>query len=227
MGLTLAVLEARVRRNIEETTAGYYDSTDIPHYINQSVRYINRRTLYLVDPTPSTLTLVAGTRQYSLDSACPGPERIVYICGSTGKPIHPISFGTAKNNENLDFYDGTSSEPSYWFKTGKQIAFYPIPASSGTYYYWFLKTPTTMTSGVGAIDSPFSDEMDDLVEWYATWRALMDKDEDNPKTAYYKALFDEGVQQWNDILGVYLAGARKNLNTDGQWMWEARQTGTK
>jgi len=225
MGLSRAALLAIIRRNVEEPTAGFWTDDDIYRYLNQSIRYINRRTLYMVDDAATTITLVDGTRAYDLADDCPGPERIVYLCDSTGRPIRAISFGTSRNNDTMDFVDEkTTDNPSYFYKVGKQIAFYPIPGAAKTLYYWYLQTPATLS---GTVDSPFSEELDDLVQWYASWLALMDKNEYNPKTAHYKALFDESIQQWNDILAVYLSGARKNMNIDGIWMWDSRSTGVK
>ena len=219
MSRTLLQLRTSVRANVDEPTAGYWSDSDITGFINQAIRYVNRKTMYLIDGTPSTIDFVASQRAYSLDAACTGAERIVMMLDANNNPIRPISFGTARNNDK-DFIDGETADgntyPKYWYKVGVSIAFLPIPVASKTAgaTYWFLKTPTELGEDTDA--SPLSTEYDDMVEWWASWKALSQHGDFN-RSEQYSKLFGDMLEDVINSLAVYLSGQRVDLNKTEAW----------
>lgn len=218
MGRALSVMRATVRSMLDETSSAFWEDNDIDAFINKAIRTVNRKTRYLVDPDASTITLADATRAYDLEDDCPGPERIVYLCDDEGTPIPPISFGTSKSSDSEDFVDGDTGEsstyPDYWYRCGKQIAFYPIPKGVLTVSYWYIKTPAVLAADDDV--SPFCDEYDDLVEWLAAYLGFMDREE-YEAAQHPLAQYQDQLKDISDILSVYAAGNRKNKNSYGMW----------
>ena len=225
MATSLQNLIASIRTNIEEPTAGYWSDDTLTRYINQAIRHINRKTLYLIDAEPATITTSSGTRSYDLPAGCPSAERIAYLCTSEGVPIPPVGLATMRDG-NVDLVDGTSSAPSYWYKSGMQIAFYPIPSSSQTIYCWFLKTPAALADAEDT--TPFPDEYDDIVEYMVTWMCYAEYEgPQSEKALYWGSLYKDSLDDVNRLLAAYLMGDRRNLNAYGLWPFLEARTGSR
>jgi len=222
MSQTLLQLRTAIRSNIEEPTAGYWADADLGRYVNQSIRHMNRQLRYFIEETPGTISLVANQRTYGLAADCPGPERIYRITTAADLMIDGTSMPMMRGNTGIDMVDGTTSgtaTPTDWLKFGKKLGFYPIPAgsSANAVYYWYLETPTVLTADVDV--SPYSDEYDDAVEWYATWMALMVKGEIE-KAQHFKGMYVEMKEEILATLAVFLSGPRKSKNNDAVWMFQ-------
>ena len=227
MATALSTLRGYIRLNIEETSAGYWTDAVLNRYINQAIRHINRKTVYLVSATPSTISLVAGTRTYAMPTNCPSAERIAYMCTDEGKPIPPIGLKGMKDTDGVDLVDGdTTDYPMYWYRSGIQIAFYPIPNAVKTVYVWFLQTPTTLS--LDADTTPFPNEYDDLVEYRVSWQCYAEHEGPaSPKAQNWKALYDEALDDVNRLLSVFLMGNRQTLNSYPYWPFLEAKTGSR
>lgn len=203
----MSTLRANVRVNIEEPTAATWSNANIDSYINAGVQDLNRRSQLLVNETPGTITFVANQTYYSLASDCAGPHRLLRVQKSDGTEIFPMIF-SAFHYADVDPKDDTHTSggtPSRWYQCGRKIGFYPKPnyAADDIIEYWYITTPTTLSDD--ADTSPFSDEEDDLIEYYASFRCYLQA-QDMQKATLWRGLYMEGVTEFAGHVASYRAG---------------------
>jgi len=197
MGRMLSTIRSAVRTNIEEPTANYWTDANLNKYINEGIRALNRRTSLLVSETPATLSFVADQVSYSLDSDCAGPWRIIRMQTDDGEEILPTDIrqmrSTAAAVDPKDDTHDSSTNPMRYYALGRKVGFYKKPDYDETdaIEYWFIETPTALSSDSDT--SPFSDEEDDLVEFYATGRAFLVA-QDLQKAQLWFSLYNAGAQ---------------------------------
>lgn len=129
-------------------------------------------TPYLIDVTGS-LSLVNGTRAYSLDSAARSFKLLEWSFENETDDDSKIRPATLEYVQRLDSkYDETTAQPTHVYLEGSdQVGFYPVPDASYTIKYKFAKSFTRLSATTDTFVVP--DEWLPYIELYA--QALYEK----------------------------------------------------
>jgi hypothetical protein len=105
------------------------------------------------------ITLVSGTREYSLPSTSPAIRKLCGVDLLTGTneytPLGPIEW-EGRHSDPLLVYELMVGVPTGYILVGSTIMFVPTPTAVGTVRLWYIPNPTTLVEsapGTGQISS--------------------------------------------------------------------------
>lgn len=179
MTLTLALLNLRDR--LDEPTAGFWTDAQLRRYINEAARDLSRRSKAI--RKEGTVTIVAGTQDYSLSSlafAELSPTAHFTPTGISQK--YPVEYKDLAVMNNIWGVNQAVNrgDPAWWTTTNTSppnlsIRLYPVPSRGGalTIRYFALATElaTDGSADASSVDCPAGWE-DTLLD-YAEYRAYI------------------------------------------------------
>lgn len=115
MALSEATQRTNIRYLLKEASAGYFTDAELNAWIADSATDISAKTLCY--ETISTITLVAGTLEYSEPTGCLKVAAVHY----NNKPlvkIHPKALGFATHR--------TAGPPEQYYYFAKKLGFWPL-----------------------------------------------------------------------------------------------------
>lgn len=151
------------------------------------------RDLLCYELTDSSIPTVALQQEYSkptAGAACFAIKRLLYNSDKLKKI-------TIRQLDDMDSAGGTSSTgtPIYYYEYGTKIGLYPTPTEVKTLKFYFIGTPTALTSSSTMFSVPamFHPYLAD----YALWR-IFAKDQDEGRASFHKKLWDENMVRAKD-----------------------------
>lgn len=191
---TLAVLEQSIVdqiRSLNRTT----HSTALKRWLNEAVRDVLIRTGVKV--TSSTVSLTAGTADYTLDAAAMRIKAATFD-GDPDRPLRQVS--PAEIDEMRARGDATASDSDdvwYYALSGTDLfMIYPTPSATGTINLRVVQKPTEMSSDAhdpsNATYGGIPVEHHRALEMYGLWRAAQ---YDRTEAFRYGELFREQYER--------------------------------
>lgn len=185
----LGVLRANVRRNLGETSAQFYQNTDLNQFIGEGYRryfmtMVNEGDGYF--ETTTNFALVAGTEAIALGALNPPFFRISAVEKNTPQGTVPLEASQRRYTPNPTFFNGIGPDyyPSYKTR-GMNLILEPAPAAaeaasstSGIKFdYVYVPTfPSSASADGFEFDTNFPIVYEPMIELYATIAALEAKD---------------------------------------------------
>jgi len=190
-------------------TSFYWTIPELRVWVNDACRDIARRT-ETIEAYTTSLTAVAGQAKYNLPADVIRVHRCEFI-PTNSTQVYPIQASTYDELDqiwgiNPSFQSSYPSAYACWGTPGSMtILFYPVPAQTGTFNFYYYAMPVNLatagtTIGAGADDGktltiPFG--WDDLIVEYVTYRAMTKAKDPNWQT--HKQLYDQNIQYLIDV----------------------------
>jgi len=207
---TLATFRTEVTAilGLDNTVAG--DQTLVDSWLNEGVESVVLRTRCKV--LPATITLTAGTSNYTLPTAILAILDIYVTSGSSDYGLErasPSEILLRRRNSTND-----SPPRLYAIDGANMLMVYPTPSAADTLHVTYTPRPATLASGSDT-PSEIPSEWHKLVTFYALSRAAdFDDDASSQMGERYRGLFEQGLAEMRRTLtvkgGRRLAPARVN-----------------
>lgn len=197
---TLATMIAEVRARLDEASPAFWSDEEITRWINEGTRDIARRAEVL--ETSATVSVVAGTAEYTLAANVARINRVAYIPTGSSQQ-YPLEY---KDFNSMDAAGWTWTTArgypvvyTLWgYTPNLKAVLYPTPAAAGTLKYWYYAYPTELaTDGSAAgstVDVP--NGWDDLVITYCEAMAL--RKDANPRWEEARQLYEGNLLEMMD-----------------------------
>lgn len=170
--MTRAEIRTSVRRMIDESFNGFWDTNLLNDYINMEYRklinMINNTSEFYVKT--STITSTASSATIAMPSDC--SNKIIRLTDSSGIDILPYS------RRNLDISSSNTGTPVLFDIRGKYIWLSPTPDSAQSFILEYHYIPPALVNESDSIDFPNGYE--DVIIYGV---ALMAKIRDNDSTS--------------------------------------------
>jgi hypothetical protein len=155
MALTATLLEMRtqVRQRADMVGSNFCTDPEIDGYLNKSITKLydllvkNYGEDYYTDPTPSTISVVAGTDTYSLPTTFYKLSGMDVQVGSLWVPIHKYGMGNRNRAQ-----EGKLVRDARYRLLSNKIRFTPIPTASHTVRLWQIPAPTKLVADADTFD---------------------------------------------------------------------------
>lgn len=200
---TLLQFRTLIRDRLDEPTARFWTDTQLNSWINEAAADIARRTETLQDR--QTQSVVANTREYSLDANVLRVYRVEYIPTGAGQPTYPLEYRQFNALDSIWHTQSalTTGTPCYFtiwgFSPTNKIILYPTPTRAGTLRVYVYRLPTATTTDGTTIEVPAG--WDSLVIDYAEYSALR-KDRD-PRWSEARSLYESRLADMWDMTRQY------------------------
>jgi hypothetical protein len=182
------------------TRTGSDDSTSIGRYVNEA--YVDVLTRTRCKVSSATLSLTAGTSDYSLDTAT--ILEITEIAKVTSVGVDYIPQRCTPQEILALRANSTGSSPVTRYATdGTTLMVWPTPAAADTLTYYYIPRPATLTGS--DIPSYLPAQWHKALFWYAAAEASDDRDDESSgQGELYRVKYEKMLR---DI--------RKNMNRMG------------
>lgn len=196
---TLAQLRSRVSAKLgTDPTASGSDETLVDGWLNEGVIEVLLQTGCKV--ISGTMSLVAGTKDYDLDTGILAVKHAYITASSQDYRMEQVS-----PHELIDMRlrgsNAQSSPALYYAVEGSHLFMvYPTPAAADTVTLYYVPRPTAMSSGAhdpsnttyGGVPA----EMHKAIEYYALWQgADYQNDETSGQGERYRQMFDAEIKK--------------------------------
>jgi len=175
-----------IRDDVKITISPEGDSTLSDSFYNRRINDAIQEIVIALElpefeKTNETVTLVSGTRSYSMSSFDP-----LWVISVKDKTYD--QFLTAMVTRQADNFSETETgSPSQWFRYGNSLEIYPLPSSThvgDVLRVRYLKTPSLLSSDNDV--SPLPTNLDRAVREYAIAAALSDLNEPELASLHFR-----------------------------------------
>lgn len=184
--------ETEIRAILNETTAGYFTSTEIQNWISEACGDISTRANGV--PSVDSIMIVASQMHYTSTTGTSITLMtkiwgLAYNNGSNVmrglREVIPQQFNSRMANE-------AAGEPKFWTRIGNKVGVWPLSTAAmvtagahySCYFSYVTETYTDLT-----------DRLQPLVVPYVAWRALL-KDEQFADAEYFKTEYLETLAEY-------------------------------
>lgn len=212
---TLSELRTELRNRLDESSARFWEDTELNTYINRGLKDVGRRTETLLTYV-TDIMVTAGFPKYPLPNDVLRIHRVEFVPVNT-TDTYPVE---ARSHQEMDQYWGvrqsiTQSYPNFyvlWGITGidASLQLYPVPSQAGQLNIYYYRVPAELTSDSQEAEIPAG--WDDLVVLYAEYEAMR-KDRD-PRWQDAKQLYETGLSTMIDLT--------RELHDQAQYMYVGR-----
>jgi Family of unknown function (DUF6682) len=214
MSDTLVNLRTRVRSRIDETTATYWQDSELTAWINEAAREVARRSENL--QTTSLISSVANQQEYTLPADMFRVHRVEFA--RTSSQVVPLEYRDFNNMDSIWWSSQriTPGDP-YWytmwgFPPACTLIVYPTPSDSiaNAFKVFYYRLPATASADSDPVEIPAG--WDDVIVDYCEYSALR-KDGDS-RWQEAKGIFEDkmnhmvdSTRRWTDAAGSYSTGS--------------------
>lgn len=211
---TLLNVRTRVRTALEETTARFWQDSNLDAWINDALRDIARRA-EVIQSFNTSVTIVAGTAKYTLPTNVIRVHRVEFK-PSSQTSIYPLE---ASSYQSMDAMWGVnqaaSGKPSYYVLWGMppslQMQLYPVPSEAGLLNLYYYRLPAVVASDADVLECP--EGWDDAIVDYCEAQAKR-RDHDQSWSEAY-SLYEQKLaalisvtRSWHDQADSIQVGGR-------------------
>lgn len=227
MSSTLGTIRTNVRSRIDETSARFWQDSELTNWINDACNDIARRSEVLMATT--TINTVANTQQYALPNDTLRVYRVEWSRdGATGSNVIPLEYRDFNSMDSVWWsQQKTSKGDPYWFTMwgfppNLNLVAYPTPDATVTaglkvYYY---RLPAAAVTGGDTVECPAGWE--DLITDYCEFNAW--RKDGNPAWQEAKGLYEEKMvnmiehtRRWTDQADTFQTGG----GPLPRWLWDS------
>jgi hypothetical protein len=191
-GITAQDIIDRVRRDLNETTAGFWTDTELIQWIDEAVREVVYRTRCL-ESGVSNIIVIEDTRSYSITSSFLDIEKVEYDMGLSDSTVHKTQIYDLDRVpfSNLRYgHEKERGDPKVFSVWADTLYIWPIPRSDqsgNTLYLYQVPLPSGVTNSSSQIETP--SYFDIAILHYVKGRALLKDGQDEGKD-YLKLFYD-------------------------------------
>lgn len=214
MSVTLLNVRDRVRVAVEESTARFWQNTDLNNWINDALRDIARRA-EVIQSFNTSVSIVAGTNKYNLPTNVIRVHRVEF--DPTGSSmIYPLEASTYQQMDSMwGVNQSSAGNPRFYVLWGMppnlQIQLYPVPSVGGTLNLFYYRLPATASLDADVLEVP--EGWDDCIVDYC--EAMAKRKDHDPTWAEAMQLYEMKIQrlievtrQWHDQSNSIQVGSR-------------------
>lgn len=196
-GITAQAIIDRAERTLNAVDDSFYDDSDMVQWIDEGVREIVNMTGCL-DASPVTVTLIVGTRVYSLGQSFLQVMAVEHDNEDTTDHQQVITLDRIRKNDVG--HNDTTGRPRVYSVWNNNIEIWPIPRAdeSGELLYIYSVTlPTGVSTMSSAIETPAY--FDVTLLYYVVSMAYY-KDEQFAKGDKFLGLFYNRVEMYKTLV---------------------------
>lgn len=202
MSVTLSNVRDRVRVAVEESSARFWQNTDLNSWINDALRDIARRA-EVIQSFNTSVTIVAGTNKYNLPTNVIRVHRVEFD-PSGSSSIYPLEASTYQQMDAMwGVNQSSGGNPRFYVLWGMppnlQIQLYPVPSVAGSLNLFYYRLPAAASLDADVLEVP--EGWDDAIVDYCEAQAKR-RDHD---------------QTWTEAMGLYEAKVQRLIDVTRQW----------
>ena len=229
MAVALSTIRNQVRSYLDEASPADWTNAELNTYINQRYHRVYTAAITVFEEyniTTATADTVADQQEYGLPSDFYKMRRVEInydVDSSNSRPTRafPKNIDIVRRDLSDTNLGPTISSGAFYYITGDEIGFLPIPDKAGTnaIRIWYVKQITDLSDDTDTIEIPYSERYWNLIAEGAASDALRQGQQDLRAAQDFDAKFVAGILLMQEELEDRVAEETKSIiDTSGQFL---------